>query len=50
MEPLAHRLDHFDLVTYLAPRDPGSFVQGKWEEEFRKIATETGDEVAYPMP
>ena len=50
MEPTPHRLNHFDLVTYLAPRDPGSFVEGKWEEEFRKIAMETGDEVAYAVP
>jgi hypothetical protein len=50
MEPTPHRLNHFDLVNYLAPRDPGSFAEGKWEEEFRKIAMETGDEVAYPMP
>ena len=50
MEPLAHRLNHFDLVTYLAPKDPGSFALGEWEEQFRKIAMETGDEVAYPMP
>jgi hypothetical protein len=50
MERVPHRLNHFDLVKYLAPRDPGSFVPGKWEEQFRKIAMESGDEVAYPMP
>ena len=50
MEPVPHRLNHFDLVTYLAPRDPGSFVPGEWEEQFRKIAMETADEVAYPLP
>jgi hypothetical protein len=50
MEPVPNRLNHFDLVTYLAPRDSGSFVKGKWEEEFRKIAVETGDEVAYRVP
>ena len=50
MEPVPHRLNHFDLVTYLAPRDPGSFVPGEWKEQFRKIAMETADEVAYPMP
>ena len=49
-ELLPHRLNHFDLVTYLAPRDPGSFAPGEWEEQFRKIALETADEVAYPMP
>ena len=50
MEPLPHRLNHFDLVTYLAPSDPESFVPGEWEEQFRRIAVETGDDVAYPMP
>ena len=50
MGPLPHRLNHFDLVTYLAPRDPGSFVPGEWEEQFQKIALETPDEEAYPIP
>ena len=50
MEPVPHRLNHFDLVTYLAPRDPGSFVPREWEEQFRKIAMETRDEETYPMP
>ena len=50
MVPVLHRLNHFDLVNYLAPRDPGSFAPGEWEEQFRKIALETADEVAYPMP
>jgi hypothetical protein len=50
MVPVPHRLNHFDLVNYLAPRDPGSFVSGAWEEQFRKIAMETGDEEAYPVP
>ncbi len=50
MEQVPHRLNHFDLVTYLAPRDPGSFVPGQWEEQFRKIALETPDDQPYPMP
>ena len=50
LEPVPYRLNYFDLVTYLAPRDPASFVPGTWEEQFRKIAMETPDEVAYPMP
>jgi hypothetical protein len=50
MEPVPHRLNHFDLVTYLAPRDPGSFVPGEWEEQFRQLAMETPDGLAYPMP
>jgi len=50
MEPVPHRLNHFDLVNYLAPRDPGNFVPGESAEQFRKIAMEMGDEVAYPMP
>jgi hypothetical protein len=50
MEPVPHRLNHFDLVTYLAPRDPGSFVPGQWQEQFRKIALETPDDQPYPVP
>lgn len=50
MEPVPHRLNHFDLVTHLAPRDPGSFAPGAWREQFRRIALETPDEEAYAMP
>ncbi|MFC5497654.1 flavin-containing monooxygenase [Caenimonas terrae] len=50
MEVVPHRLNHFDLVNYLGPRDPASFVPGEWQEQFRKLAMETPDAEPYPMP
>ena len=50
MDVVQHRLNHFDLVNYLGPRDPASFVPGQWREQFRQIAMETPDEEPYPMP
>ena len=50
MAPLGHKVNHFDIVSHLAPRDPGSFEPGAWQQQFRRLALETPDEQAYPMP
>jgi len=47
---LPHRLNHFDLVDYLGPRDPASFPAGDWREIYRKLAVSTADEEPYPIP
>jgi len=47
---LAHRLNHFDVVDYLAPRDPGSYPPDAWREHFRDLALNTPDEQPYPIP
>lgn len=48
--PVGHRLNHFDMVTHLAPRDPGSFEPGAWECQYRELALNTPDDQPYPMP
>jgi cation diffusion facilitator CzcD-associated flavoprotein CzcO len=49
MEPLAHKVNHFDLVRYLAARDSGSFPPG-WEAQYRALALEWPEDRAYPLP
>ncbi|MBC7602093.1 MAG: NAD(P)/FAD-dependent oxidoreductase [Ramlibacter sp.] len=50
MEPVPHKVNHFELVDYLAARDPHSFVPATWREHYRRLALETPDEVPYPIP
>jgi hypothetical protein len=49
MEPLAARLNHFDLVDYLAVRDAASYP-GDWRARYRQLALETPDDQPYPLP
>jgi hypothetical protein len=49
MEPLPHRIHHFDLIEYLAPRDPGTYPDAGWRKRFRSLALETPDDQAYPI-
>jgi hypothetical protein len=49
-EALGHRLNHFDIVDYLAPRDPASYPPDAWRAHYRKIALGTPDEQPYPIP
>lgn len=53
--PVGHKVNHFDIVAHLAPRDPGSFgvgpfAAGGWPERFKDIALKTADDQAYPLP
>ena len=45
-----HKVNHFDIVSHLAPRDSGSFEPGAWQEQFRRLALQTPDEQPYPVP
>jgi hypothetical protein len=47
---LGHKLNHFDIVDYLAPRDPASFPPDTWLAHFRDIALNTPDGKPYPIP
>lgn len=47
--PTAHKINHFDLVEYLAPQDPASFP-GDWREQYRTLALHTPDDQTYPIP
>jgi hypothetical protein len=49
MEPVAHNINHFDLVPFLAQRDPASFPAG-WQKKYRDLQLETPDDQPYPIP
>lgn len=49
-EALDRRLNHFDLVDYLAPRDPASYPPNAWHAHYRQLALNTPDEQPYPIP
>jgi cation diffusion facilitator CzcD-associated flavoprotein CzcO len=49
MEPVAHNINHFDLVPFLAPRDPASFPAG-WQKHYRDLQLQTPDDQPYPIP
>ena len=50
MAPVAHKVNHFDLVEYLAARDPGSFPAQDWRSHYRAMALGTPDQQPYPVP
>lgn len=47
---LGHNVNHFDIVDYLAPRDPASYPEPAWRAHYRDIALNTRDEQPYPIP
>lgn len=49
-EALGQRLNHFDIVEYLAPRDPANYPPDAWHAHYRDIALNTPDDEPYPMP
>ncbi|MEO7393078.1 MAG: NAD(P)-binding domain-containing protein [Ramlibacter sp.] len=49
-ETLGHKINHFDLVDYLAPRDPASYPPDTWREHYRNLALNTPDDQPYPVP
>lgn len=49
-EVIGHKLNHFDIVKHLAPRDPASYPPDTWREHYRDIALNTPDEQPYPIP
>lgn len=49
-EVLASRLNHFDLVEYLALKDPASYPPDTWRGFYRDLALNTPDEQPYPVP
>ncbi len=50
MVPVGHKVNHFDIVAHLAPRDAGSFEPGAWQGQFRDLALKTPDDQPYPVP
>ncbi|MEP7302411.1 MAG: NAD(P)-binding domain-containing protein [Caldimonas sp.] len=49
-QALGHNVNHFDIVEYLAPRDPASYPEHTWRAHYRDIALNTPDEQPYPIP
>jgi cation diffusion facilitator CzcD-associated flavoprotein CzcO len=47
--PVGHKVNHFDIVRHLAPRDPGSYPPGRGWDWYRAIALETPDDQPYPL-
>jgi hypothetical protein len=50
LEVLDYRINHFDIVDYLAPRDPASYPPQAWQTHYRDIALSTPDDQPYPIP
>ena len=49
-EVIGHKINHFDIVDYLAPRDPASYPPDTWQAHYRDIALNTPDEQPYAIP
>jgi Pyridine nucleotide-disulphide oxidoreductase len=47
---VGHKINHFDIVDYLAPRDPASYPPETWKAHYRDIALNTPDEQPYAIP
>jgi hypothetical protein len=47
---ICHKINHFDIVDYLAPRDPASYPPDMWKAHYRDIALNTPDEQPYAIP
>jgi hypothetical protein len=48
--PVGHKVNHFDIVEHLAPRDRASFPPETWRQLYRDIALLTPDDQPYPVP
>jgi hypothetical protein len=49
-EVIGHKINHFDIVDYLAPRDPASYSADTWRAHYRDIALHTPDAQPYAIP
>lgn len=50
MEPMPHRINHLDMIRYLAQRDPGSFGADHGFDAVLATVLATPDDQPYPMP
>jgi len=44
-----HKINHFEIVRHLIPRDPGSYREGRGWDFYRAIALDTPDDQPYPL-
>jgi hypothetical protein len=49
MLKIDHKINHFEIVRHLIPRDPGSYPEGRGWEFYRDIALHTPDDQPYPL-
>ena len=49
MEPLPYRINHFDIIRYLADRDPGTYAEPRGWDFYRRLALDTPDDQPYPI-
>lgn len=49
MEPVGHKINHFDIARYLAQRDPGSYTEARGWDFYRDLALNTPDDAPYPI-
>lgn len=49
LQPVGHKVNHFDIVRHLEPRDAGSYPPGRGWDWYRAIALQTPDEQPYPL-
>lgn len=49
LDVVEHNINHFDLVPFLAARDPASFPAG-WQKVYRELQLGTPDDQPYPIP
>lgn len=50
IEVTGHKINPFDIVSHLAPRDPASFAPDAWQAQYREPALDTPDAQPYPIP
>jgi hypothetical protein len=44
-----HKINHFEIVRWLAARDPGSYPPERGWEWYRQLALNTPDDQPYPV-
>ncbi len=49
MVPVPHKINHLEMARYLAPRDPGSYPDGRGWEFHRQLALNTPEDQPYPF-
>lgn len=50
MEPVGHKLNHLDMISHLAARDPGSFTPNTGWKFYRDITVSIPEDEAFPLP
>lgn len=48
--PVAEKLNHFELIKFLAARDPASFPPGAWHDAYKNLTLQHPPEEPMPIP